>query len=347
MDTLTHALSGALLARATKKNNTQTGLSLKARIIAGTLAAAFPDIDFIASFFGAITYLDNHRGITHSFIFLPFWALLLSVVFSKLSKGRYQWKDFYLVVASGLAIHILGDVITAYGTMMFAPISATKYAWPTTFIIDLYFTGIIVTALIMAKVFQSHSKKIAVTGLIVLVSYIGYQAKLSQQAEQIAKSYIEKNKLQQAQIYVMPQPLSPYYWKVVVKTAETYHVSYINLLNDKPLALSENAGLFERIRNLYQSKENLQWKTLAQYGSDDPQLAKKVWSLDLLKSIRAFMLFPVVDSVTTFSNQKCIWFKDHRFLLGDVRQVPFVFGACHKDSGWALYRRDNNEAAAL
>lgn len=347
MDTLTHALSGALLARATKKNNTQTGLSLKARMIAGTLAAAFPDIDFIASFFGAISYLDNHRGITHSFILLPLWALLLAVVFSKLSKGRYQWKDFYLVAAGGLAIHILGDVITAYGTMMFAPISATKYAWPTTFIIDFYFTGIIVTALILAKVFQPYGKKIAVTGLIILVSYIGYQATLSQQAEQIAKNYVEKNKLQRAQIYVMPQPLSPHYWKAVVKTADTYHVSYINLLSDKPLALSENAGLFERIRNLYQAKEYLQWKTLAQYGSDDPQLAKNVWSLDLLKSIRAFMLFPIVDSVTTLPNKKCIWFKDHRFLLGDVRQVPFVFGACKKESEWALYRRENDKAVAL
>lgn len=347
MDTLTHALSGALLARATKKNNTQAGLSLKARMIAGTLAAAFPDIDFIASFFGAVTYLDNHRGVTHSFILLPLWALLLAVVFSKLSKGRYQWKDFYLVSAGGLAIHILGDVITAYGTMMFAPISATKYAWPTTFIIDFYFTGIIVVALILAKVFQSQSKNIAVTGLIVLVSYIGYQAILSQQAEQIAKNYIDKNKLQQAHIYVMPQPLSPYYWKAVVKTAETYHVSYINLLNDKPSILNDNAGLFDRIRNLYQSKDNLQWVTLTQFGSDDPQLAKKVWSLNLMKSIRAFMLFPVVDSVTTFSSQKCIWFKDHRFLLGDVRQVPFVFGACKKDSEWALYRRQDDEAVAL
>lgn len=347
MDTLTHALSGALLANATKNNNPKTGLSLKARVIAGTLAAAFPDIDFIAGFFGAITYLEQHRGITHSFILLPFWALLLSVLFSKLSKDRYHWKDFYLVTASGLAIHILGDVITSYGTMMFAPVSTTKFAWPTTFIIDFYFTGIIVIALILTKVFHPYRKKIAVSGLVFLASYIGYQSILSQQAEQIAKQYIDKNKLQQAEIYVMPQPLSPYYWKAVIKTSDIYHVSYINLANNTPLPLSKNAGLFDRIRHLYQTKEKLQWETLPQYGVENTQLAKQAWSLTKMKSIRAFMLYPVVDSVTTVADKKCVWFKDHRFLLGDVRQVPFVFGACKQDEEWALYRRENDDTVAL
>lgn len=347
MDTITHALSGALLARATKSNLVQTGLSLKARIIAGTLAAAFPDIDFIARLFGDLTYLENHRGITHSFIFLPVWALLLAVIFSKLSKSYYHWKDFYLVAASGLAIHILGDVITAYGTMMFAPLSNEKYAWPTTFIIDFYFTGIIVAALIMATIFRAHGKKIAATGLIFLLVYIGYQATLSQQAKDIANNYIEKNHLKNAHVYVMPQPLSPYYWKAVIKTAETYHVSYINLLDKAPLLLAGDAGLFDRIRNLYQKKTQLNWQTVPQFGSDNPALSEKVWLMKIMQSIREFMLFPVVDSVTKAGKQQCVWFKDQRFMLGEIREVPFVFGACEMKGKWKLYWRQDNKLVAL
>jgi len=46
----------------------------------------------------------------------------------------------------GLSIgaHIAGDVITSYGTMLLAPLSDWRAAIGTTFIIDLWFSGIIV-----------------------------------------------------------------------------------------------------------------------------------------------------------------------------------------------------------
>ena len=73
MDTLTHALSGMLLARATakeKNNNEQTNennrLPLRTRLTAGFLAAAFPDADFLVYLLGPLSYLNHHRGLTHS-----------------------------------------------------------------------------------------------------------------------------------------------------------------------------------------------------------------------------------------------------------------------------------------
>jgi len=49
---------------------------------------------------------------------------------------------------AGIGIHIAGDVITAFGTMIFAPFSDWRAQFPTTFIIDPYFTAIIVSGLI-------------------------------------------------------------------------------------------------------------------------------------------------------------------------------------------------------
>jgi inner membrane protein len=47
MDTLTHALSGALLARATApKRDDEKTLPLRRRLLVGFLAAAAPDLDF-------------------------------------------------------------------------------------------------------------------------------------------------------------------------------------------------------------------------------------------------------------------------------------------------------------
>ena len=117
MDTLTHALSGALLARATAPKDLQPGM-LPRRIAAGFLTAAAPDLDFVAGFFGDLQYLMHHRGISHSVLMLPLWALLLSWLLSKILRAPGGWRSLYGICAMGVGAHIAGDVITSYGTMV-------------------------------------------------------------------------------------------------------------------------------------------------------------------------------------------------------------------------------------
>src|SRR3954470_11140487 len=143
MDTLTHALSGALLARATAPRDAPA-VSLPRRIAAGFFSCAAPDLDFVAGFFGPVVYLENHRGVTHSLLLLPLWALTLSWVLAKILREPRGWRALYGITALGIAAHIAGDLITSYGTMVLAPFSNWRAAIGTTFIIDLWFSGIIV-----------------------------------------------------------------------------------------------------------------------------------------------------------------------------------------------------------
>jgi membrane-bound metal-dependent hydrolase YbcI (DUF457 family) len=76
LDTLTHALSGALLARATAPKDAPPR-SIPRRVAAGFFAAAAPDLDFVLAFVSPVFYLEQHRGPTHSVLLLPLWALLL------------------------------------------------------------------------------------------------------------------------------------------------------------------------------------------------------------------------------------------------------------------------------
>ena len=95
MDTLTHALSGALLARATAHSGyAPGGLSLRARIAVGSLAAAFPDCDIVVSPVSPLAYLYNHRGVTHSVLMLPLWAVLLGLVCAWIiGRDRSRWRS--------------------------------------------------------------------------------------------------------------------------------------------------------------------------------------------------------------------------------------------------------------
>ena len=52
-------------------------------------------------------------------------------------------------------IPIAGDLITSYGTMIFAPLSDARFALGTTFIIDLYFSGIIVAGLVASRCWRA------------------------------------------------------------------------------------------------------------------------------------------------------------------------------------------------
>src|SRR3990167_2651265 len=180
MDTLTHALSGALLARATARRE-KPALPLGRRVAVGALVAAFPDLDIVATWISPLAYLYHHRGVTHSLVMLPLWTVLLAWLLAWLWRGGAGREAYAPVVALSLAAHIAGDWITNFGTMIFAPLSDYRHGIGTTFIIDLWFSGIIVAGLLLSLAWR-RSRVPAVAGLAVLAGYVAFQYVLLQQA---------------------------------------------------------------------------------------------------------------------------------------------------------------------
>src|SRR5271154_2740342 len=71
MEPVTHFMTGACLARA--------GFNRKAAYatLAMTLAAEAPDLDTLWSAGGPVAAFQHHRGITHTFVGLPFEGLVV------------------------------------------------------------------------------------------------------------------------------------------------------------------------------------------------------------------------------------------------------------------------------
>src|ERR1019366_5304261 len=71
MEPVTHFLTGAVLARA--------GFNRKAAYatLAMTLAAEAPDVDTLWAAGGPVAAFQHHRGITHTFLGLPFEGLVV------------------------------------------------------------------------------------------------------------------------------------------------------------------------------------------------------------------------------------------------------------------------------
>lgn len=350
MDPLTHALSGALLARATAQKLQQAQglnpqLPLRTRIIIGFSAAAFPDLDLALRLIDTITYLNWHQGPTHSLILLPAWAFLLSFLFAKLLRHQYSWKLFYLPVCLGIGIHIMGDLITSYGLMLFAPFSTQRFSLPLAFVIDPWFSLIIISGLVLSFLFP-QKKSFSIYALLALVGYIAMLWHLHERALNIGTDYMKNSALHSGTVHALPQPLSPFNWKIIIHQDDSFHLTYANLWphhDDLQLDNTKTAKwLLKKMADTYQPTTKIIWQHHQQFG-DDPNnviLARKSWQQPAFEKFRSFSVFPLLDRIEHNKKGICFWFYDLRFQFPEL-PPSFRYGICQKegDPEWQMLRQ--------
>jgi membrane-bound metal-dependent hydrolase YbcI (DUF457 family) len=153
MDTITHGIVGSLLAKGFFSDR-----GGRVATFAATAGAMFPDVDVVREVFSSdpLAVVRYHRGITHSWFGLPFFAVILAWLTRWLARKRGIESPSvgFLAVVYGVAIasHILLDGMTSFGTMMWTPFSQTRVAWDFLFIVDFSFTGIALAPQIAAWV---------------------------------------------------------------------------------------------------------------------------------------------------------------------------------------------------
>ncbi len=335
MDTLTHALSGALLARATAPKDAPQR-SLPRRIAAGFFACAAPDLDFVVAFVGPVEYLENHRGVTHSLVLLPLWAFVVSWVLAKILREPRGWRALYGVTALGLALHIAGDVITSYGTMILAPLSDWRAQIGTTFIVDLWFSGIIAAGLAASAVFY-RSRWPAIAASVILVGYVGFQYLQKEKAIELGERYAGAQGIEGATVAVHPRPVSAFNWTVFVSDAEAHRFAHVNLVREEPRTYRPGDGLIAMLDSVYQPLPAARWETRTRYGEGDAKpLALEAWNSPAMSGYRWFAAQPAFDGMSAGST--CVWFVDLRFYTPGRDSLPFRYGACRDRPGeaWRL-----------
>ncbi len=180
MDTITHGIAGALIGKSFFSDRWGP-----AATVAATLGAVFPDIDVVAEFFShsPVSLLKYHRGITHSFVAMPVFALLLGAFVWWLARRFGVRSSFWVLVLaalSGIASHILLDGLTSYGTRMWEPISWTHVSWDWLFIVDPILTALLLVPQLAAWVQRDRQKApwraLAMWGLFSVLAAIAWAA---------------------------------------------------------------------------------------------------------------------------------------------------------------------------
>src|SRR5712692_10556441 len=159
------------------------------------LGAIFPDSDVLWDFFSSdkLLIVTWHRSITHSLLMLPLWALLLAGITRWFAKGK-EWRGPVAVAISkilglgilsgvirrwladkkewevpsflvltgiyavGVLSHILLDLVTSFGTMIWSPLEWSRPAWDLIFIVDFTLTAILLVPQLLAWVYARPQK---------------------------------------------------------------------------------------------------------------------------------------------------------------------------------------------
>ncbi len=229
MDPLTHAISGAALARAIPKHHLPAP-----HFILIVLLSMAPDADIILRFFSDTLYLQHHRGISHSLLLIPLWGwLIYSLAPEQLKKNRTMpW-----LIGGALLLHIMLDLITTFGTMILAPFSDWRASLDLLFIIDPFFTACMLIPLLLGLIWKEKKRIMGIVSLMLMCSYLGMVYNNQQIAIALAKKVHPD-----AQAYnALPLAFSPFHWQLIAIYPDHFLRAAVNL----NAGFSGTKGLFD------------------------------------------------------------------------------------------------------
>lgn len=238
MEPVTHLLTGACIARAGL--NRTTGLATLTLV----LASEAPDGDFATALGGSVSYLQHHRGITHTLVGAPFVAaLVLAIVYGiyrlLLRRGRPpklapNWRLLYLYAVMAAVIHIFLDFTNSYGVRPFAPFNWKWYSWDILYIVDPVILGVLVLSLAIPGLLGLVSEEIgarksprgraaAIFALACFAAVIYLRDFEHRRAMNLLQSvtYADQNAVR---VSAFPTMLSPFLWNGMVETRDFFEL---------------------------------------------------------------------------------------------------------------------------
>jgi membrane-bound metal-dependent hydrolase YbcI (DUF457 family) len=168
MDTITHGIAGALIGKAAFGGQDLFSAKpmTKNRLVTWTvmIGSIFPDSDVFRDMVDGnpLLLITWHRSITHSLLLLPIWSVLLALLTGAVARWR-KWEAPNFIALTGLYAvgifsHIILDLLTTFGTMIWSPLQWSRPAWDILFIIDFTFTGILLIPQLLAWIYEDPER---------------------------------------------------------------------------------------------------------------------------------------------------------------------------------------------
>lgn len=219
MEPLSQAALGALGAHLKARK-----LDLRKATLFGALGGLAPDLDyFIRTSHDPLFTLEFHRQFSHSLIFIPIGALIVSLF---LRIFKVPLKESYSFVLLGYATHGLLDSCTSYGTQLLWPFSTLRVAWSNIAVLDPLFTIPVVTLIILAYI--KRKKVFSNLAWLFALSYLGFGFV---QKSRVENQLIKNNKIDDkiTRKIIKPTLGNNFLWRVILERGDTFEVLGVRL----------------------------------------------------------------------------------------------------------------------
>lgn len=216
MDPVTHGLAGFLVGRGAFP--ARWGLPATLAVTAGALA---PDADTLAFAWDRFAVLTYHRGLTHSVFGMPALGVATGGLVWLLTGRRHFWRLAGLAML-GIALHILLDLPTAFGTRVLYPPSQERFRLDLLYVVDPVVTGILLAAIVAVRWWQRAQAFTLGAAMGALVVYAGLALDLRRDAAERFRTAAEGLGVSVERAAILPRLGSPLIWRAVAATPGGY-----------------------------------------------------------------------------------------------------------------------------
>jgi len=250
-------------------------------ILLGVALGTLPDLDVLAHpLMDTIGELEWHRGISHSLFLITLVTSLLGWLVSKLHKRAVSTGRAMLTVWLILLTHVLIDVFTVYGTVVFAPFSEARIGFNNLFIIDPLFTMPMLLGVLAAWILRPRGSSGSfwnALGLILASAYVLWSLGVKTWADQKFVRAVHDHGIEAVQHMTAPTPLNTLLWRGVADDGESLHIGYVSVLRPSSpvrfIVIPKNPGLAPDNR----AANRLRWFS-NQYFSIETTPEGQLWS---------------------------------------------------------------------
>jgi inner membrane protein len=226
MDILTHGLLGGVLAQSCS-NKTET----RDAIMVGFIAALLADADaLIQSSTDPLLTLEYHRQFTHSLIFIPVGALLVSLVLwlaFKILKRPLGFRRIYLYAFLGCTTSGFLDACTSYGTHLLWPFTGERIAWSIVPIFDPMFLLILGATLLIGLRWRKALP--ARLGLLLAAGYLSLGWYQHQRAEDEIRAIALLRGHATEQLTIKPTMGNLLLWRSIYRSGGIYYIDAVRV----------------------------------------------------------------------------------------------------------------------
>lgn len=298
MDTPSHICMGAAvgLCASTIANSHGIEVATSSVVVLSIIANSFPDIDVLFKLKSEHSYINYHRGFSHSALFAVIWIILLSVL-GFIFNG-YEHYFFYLILVSiGIGLHLFTDLLNGYGVQFLWPFKRKWIAFGLTYTFDVLLFSLHIVA--FAAIFLLGTPVLITFGIVysILILYIitayFYHYYLKQQ---LVHKYGKLKRL------ILQSRSTPFKWKYVYETYDKNF--YMGLIYKKKIT---------QLR--YEKRQEIL----------DPELEKELMKD---KKVKAFIDFtPIFNYEITHEpdGSMVIKFYDLRYLMVKNDNQYYIF----------------------